>query len=100
MALLNKFTTDSGLELDLYYCVTSIDTRGHIALDGYISKEARDEWKQPVNRITYNYDCTINKMIEWKQVRSERYIDKKDINLENIYNFVKENQEFSNSKDA
>jgi uncharacterized protein YfkK (UPF0435 family) len=39
-------------------------------------------------------------MIEWKQVRSERYIDKKDINLENIYNFVKENQEFSNSKDA
>jgi hypothetical protein len=43
MALINKFTTDSGLELDLYYCVTSIDTRGHIALDGYVSKEARDE---------------------------------------------------------
>lgn len=100
MALINKFTTDSGLELDLYYSLTSIDVRGHIALDGYISKEARDEGKQPVNRITFNFDTAPSKIINGQKIESDKFILKSDINLENMYNFIKKTNEFTNSKDA
>lgn len=100
MALLNTYRTDSGLELELYYSVSSIDFRGHIALDGYVSKEARDEGKQPVNRIAYNYDTTPNKMVELKQVKSENYIPKSELGLATIYEFVKTKNEFIKSTDA
>lgn len=100
MALLNNYTTNSGLELELYYSVSSFDVRGHIALDGYISKEARDEWKAPVNRIAYTYDITPNKMVAWKQVASENYIPKAELGLATIYEFVKTKNEFINSTDA
>lgn len=92
--------TDSWLEIDLYYSVSSIDFKWHIALDGYISKEARDDGKQPVNRIAYNYDTTPNKMVEWKQVKSKNFIDKKELCLATIYEFVKVKNEFINSKDV
>ncbi len=100
MALLNNYTTNSGLELELYYSVSSFDVRGHIALDGYISKEAKDEGKQPVNRITYNYDATPTKMIQGKKIKCENYIPKWDISIATIYELVKTKTEFSNSKDA
>ena len=100
MALLNNYTTNSGLELELYYSVSSFDVRGHIALDGYISKEARDEGKQPVNRITFNFDTAPSKIINGQKIESDKFILKSDINLENMYNFIKKTNEFTNSKDA
>jgi hypothetical protein len=100
MALLNLYTTGSWLELDLYYSVSSIDLSGHIALDGYISKEARDEGKAPVNRIVYNYDTAPNKMVNDKLITSENYISKAELGLATIYEFVKSKNEFINSTDA
>lgn len=83
MSLINKFTTDSGLELDLYYSFASYDVSGHLALDGYISKELRDEGKSPLNRVTYSHK-----------------FDKKDLSIWAIYEWVKKQPEFINSQDA
>ncbi len=100
MALINTFITDSWLELDLYYTVISIDVRGLVILDWYVSKEAKDEGKQPVNRITFNFDTAPSKIINGQKIESDKFILKSDINLENMYNFIKKTNEFTNSKDA
>jgi hypothetical protein len=56
MALLKSYTTDSGIELELYYVVSDVNVqKGFVALDGYASQQARDDGKAPVNRITYGY---------------------------------------------